>query len=194
MRNILILLFIFTTLHTFGQGRFKAALLGGFNVSQVDGDNLYGYHKLGANAGVKAFAMFNEKFSLSFELLFAQKGSRSRTSQGLGYKLTLNYAEIPVLFHYHDREKIIFGAGLSYSRFINYKRIEQGINTTDSAPPVYKRDIMAVAGITYFFSKRLGLNGRYAYSIIPITHDAGSKFPGQGVYNNLISFRLMYMF
>lgn len=194
MKKYLTIFCLFASLSVFGQPRFKAALLGGFNISQVDGDNLYGYHKIGGNLGVKAFAMLNEKFSLSFELLFAQKGSRSRTNLGLGYNLTLNYAEIPVLIHFHDRDKIIFGAGISYSRFINYKRIEQGINTTESAPPVYNRDVMGLAGITLFLSKRIGINARYAYSILPISHDAGSQFPNHGVYNNLISFRLMYMF
>jgi len=175
--------------------RFDAALIAGFNASQVDGDNLAGYEKFGVSAGAKAYARFSENFSLGMELLFNQKGSKSglRPSTPNTFKLLLNYAEIPVLLHYHDKDRAIFGLGASYAAFLSYKRIESGVNTTTNEPPVLPKDWNLLLALAIMMAKqRLAINFRFAYSLVPIAFWPGSTIPDNKVFNNLLSVRLLW--
>ena len=178
-----------------GQQRFDAALIAGFNASQIDGDNLAGYEKLGVHAGAKAYARFSENFSFGMELLFSQKGSKSGLNPtGTNvFKLLLNYAEIPLLFHYHDKDRAIFGIGASYAAFVSYKRIEQGVNTTNAEPPVFPRDWNILLDLAVLaFKQHFALNFRFAYSLTPIAIWPGSTIPGNKVFNNLLTVRLLW--
>jgi Outer membrane protein beta-barrel domain len=177
--------------------RFKAAAILGFNASQIDGDDLAGFNKLGFNVGGKAYGFFNENFSASFELLFAQKGSKSNQRETVlvhDLSLTLNYAEIPVLFNYHDKNGAIFGLGFAYSRFLNYKRIENGVNTTDGDNPVKNSDWSFVGDFTFVIKEHYGINGRYQYSIVPIAQWPGSNLRNFNVFNSSFSIRFLYIF
>ncbi|MCB0556047.1 MAG: hypothetical protein KDD02_21045, partial [Phaeodactylibacter sp.] len=59
--------------------RFEGGLVAGFNMSQIDGDLLHGFHKLGFNAGGRVNALLNERWRIGLELLFSQQGaSRSK--------------------------------------------------------------------------------------------------------------------
>ena len=94
----------------------KGEVFVGGNVSQVDGDECYGFRKFGVHAGVGALvpiATFSS-VSLDFglEALFSQRGAYKRDANNphLGlysgkYKLNLNYAEIPVMFYVTDKER-----------------------------------------------------------------------------------------
>jgi len=174
---------------------FDGVAILGFNASQIDGDRLAGYNKLGVNAGGKVHARLGDHFSLGLEMLFTQKGSRSginQTTPNNAFKIRLDYAEIPILLHYHDKERAIFGAGVAYGAFFGYKRIEAGVNTTDDEPPVFSRDVTGLLDLVLIAAKQFGINFRFAYSILPIEHWPGSPLPDFKVYNNLLSFRLMW--
>ena len=86
-----------------------AGLILGANFSQIDGDYLAGFNKLGLNGGAIAQINFNSNWSLSFELSYAQKGSATRPDPDLlnTYKLVLNYAEIPIAINYKDQNRLI---------------------------------------------------------------------------------------
>jgi hypothetical protein len=190
------------------QQRFDAALIFGVNASQIDGDQNAGYHKFGFNAGVKAYARLGSYLSLSPELLVSQKGSRGSlvgkpvsnppfvTVSPNPFTLQLTYAEIPILLHYHDRDRAIFGAGLSYSALVGYKRTEAGINTTDADTPLATRDINIIGDMALKVLKVFGLNLRIAYSLLSIADWQMSHIVNkQGehlVYNNVVSLRLMW--
>jgi hypothetical protein len=53
---------------------FLGALAFGGNLTQVDGDEMYGFKKLGFNVGVSAIYPFTDKWSMSIEASFSQKG------------------------------------------------------------------------------------------------------------------------
>lgn len=182
-----------------GQGQtFHPALIGGMNLSQVDGDNLAGYRKFGVNTGAKAYAMINDRFSLSMELLYVQKGSRSSDIRVLPHNsldMTFHYAEIPVQFHFHDRETVILGLGASYARLLDYKKVSGGVDVTDTiAQPVDNRDFNVVGDFTLLLKKHYGFNIRFQYSIVPVATSPFSRFKDQAVYNNLVAIRFMYHF
>ncbi|MDD4141630.1 MAG: outer membrane beta-barrel protein [Bacteroidales bacterium] len=117
----------------------------GTNLCQVDGDQAFGYRKFGVNVGVGSEVSLSDLLSISIEANFNQKGAYRKMlidsipaagqdviSSGK-YKLTLNYAEVPVIFHVTDRTKIFkVGVGFSVSRYVSSpKEIEERMNATN---------------------------------------------------------------
>lgn len=179
------------------QPRFKAALVAGANASQIDGDNLAGYHRWGFNGGGRVYAMLNDNLSLSVELLYTQKGSSSTKHElqpDSAVRVTINYAEIPVMFNYHDQDRAIFGVGVSYARMLNYRYEEGGQNTTDDSPPILNKDISFLAEVTFSIWKKFGISARYNYSIASIGYNPKSPLKNHAMYNGVLSFRACYFF
>ena len=91
-------------------GTFKGGVLAGATTSQISGDNLAGFHKLGAMAGVFANCVLVEQpkfgLKLQMEMDFVMKGSHSfsRSGQAVNpmakYVLNLGYIEVPVLLRF----------------------------------------------------------------------------------------------
>ena len=50
---------------------FKAMVVVGGNLSQIDGDKLGGFNKLGLNTGLRVSADLNDRWSLSTEFLYS---------------------------------------------------------------------------------------------------------------------------
>ena len=79
-----IFLFIVSFSLVFSNQSFSQHILGaisaGINLSQVDGDQVYGYNKVGLNIGPSAIIPFgkNKQWSVTLELLFSQLGSRQK--------------------------------------------------------------------------------------------------------------------
>ena len=58
--------------------RFKGAVMGGMNLTQVDGDEVYGYRRVGGHLGVAAILPI-KKFDITLETVFNQKGAYQKT-------------------------------------------------------------------------------------------------------------------
>ncbi len=172
---------------------FDVGLIAGFNASQVNGDYYSGFYKLGLNSGGIAHINFNTNWSLSFELLFSQKGSRSRpTPNNINtYKLIMNYAEVPVQINYKDQDRLIFGAGFAFGRLFSSKEI---INGYEDEIILENNDISFLFGGTFLAGKRkhFGINFRYEGSIISVGPPI--RPTAVGLYNSLLSFRGIYYF
>ena len=116
----------------------KGEAILGMNLTQVDGDEVYGFHKFGANVGAGVLIPFtkNGKWEVSLEALFTQKGSyqspQYNDTLNSGevltgeYKLRLNYAEVPVMVMFTDKELISAGAGFAWGRLVGVKEWEHG--------------------------------------------------------------------
>jgi hypothetical protein len=190
----------------------RGGLILGMNASQIDGDDYAGYHKVGFNAGFYGQLPLSKLFFFSTEILYAEKGGKSPVVHGLptAYSWTLQYAEIPILFHYQDKRAFNVGAGLSYSRLVG----EQLYADQEPQPPIdicpgppadvsllpdnylciKKSDFTVMAEANYLATKHLVINVRFAYSLAPIGYFGGSNYINRGMYNNLLSFRLMWVF
>lgn len=186
----------------------KGEAIVGMNLVQVDGDEAYGFHKIGANVGAGVLVPFskNGKWDASIEALFSQKGSYQRpqyddTLISGEYKLNLNYVEIPVLVMFTDKELISFGAGFSWGRLVGVKEYEHGFlddSTTLNSGTYNKNDFSILADFRVKLYKGLKLNLRYEYSLVPIRTRTFENLAGdtwtRNQYNNVISFRLIYVF
>lgn len=174
----------------------KAGLIAGFNFSQIDGDGMAGYHKIGVNTGALALIKLKNNFSTHFELLFSQKGARSAPDPNFPvYRyFRFDYVDIPVLISYHDKKRMIFSTGIAVGTLIKYKRKENGEVIPTTPIPINKRDYNILADLQYMITDHWGANLRYAYSIVPIDYDPISNNNNFAVYNNVVSLRAVYLF
>lgn len=193
--------------------RFKGAVMGGMNISQVDGDEVFGFKKVGGHFGLAAILPI-KKFDITLETVFNQKGAREKPQYILldsndnvkytgEYSLKLNYVEIPVLAHYTDREWITAGLGFSYGRLVSSSEIEHGgaIPPYSDTVSFSKNDYNVLLDLQVRVWGQLKFNIRYAYSVVPIRtrtyHDViyQLKQPWERKqYNNLLTFRLVWVF
>ena len=182
------------------------ALSLGMNLTQVDGDVFYGYNKIGLNVGPQVIIPFgkNKKWSVSMELLYSQKGSyHSGATDSTNYRLTLDYAEIPLLIHFTDKKLISGGVGFSYGQVINYKETKN--NFYDSLfryqTGLSNNDYSVIGDVQIRLWSKLWAGVRYQYSMksnrtVLVTNrntmprTAYTRYQ----YNNVITIRLTWVF
>lgn len=115
----------------------KGELILGGNISQVDGDECYRFRKPGVHVGAGALVPITSFMDVGLEVLFNQRGAYKRDSinQHLGlytgtYKLNLNYAEIPVMVYFTDKDRYSLGVGVSYGRIVGLQEYVNGQSTS----------------------------------------------------------------
>jgi hypothetical protein len=181
------------------------------NLSQVDGDEVYGFNKFGLNAGFGGILPLGHRFSLSVEILYNEKGSyRKYPLSGTIYRDSLpyyslkwNYLTAPIMIHFEDRNTWTFGLGFSWGRMVGYKELEynkgQEWNRPDSVIPYKsKNDFSVIADLRLRIWKHLKLNVQYSYSLAKIRTRYYNPNPGsvdpwsRNQYNNVITVRLLY--
>ena len=77
MRNLILVILIIVVLNTTWAQRFHLGAMGGINISQIDGDDLQGYDKVGWTFGIRSVAVIDESLNFSTELLYSERGSVS---------------------------------------------------------------------------------------------------------------------
>ncbi len=190
--------------------QIKGVLIGGFNLSQVDGDECYGFNKFGINAGFGGILPLGHRFSLSLEVLYDEKGSFQKyppsavdSLQLPYYSLKWNYLTAPIMVHYEDRNTWTFGVGLSWGRLISHKEKEWNVlkawDRPDTITYKTKNDFAIIADLRFRIWKHLKFNIRYSYSIAPIrkrefVNPVNFESWSRKQYNNVITVRLLYYF
>jgi hypothetical protein len=174
--------------------KFNAGIIAGISATQVSGDNLAGFDKAGLGTGGMVSLGISDKISAQFELLYIQKGSKTKSNDSLFYRLNLHYLEVPLLLRYHYR-KFIFEAGPSVGVLTGsseedlYGEIkgQKGFNTLELSGNV---------GVNYPFSPHFIFNWRISGSLLPVReHSSGETFRlNQGQYNTVLFFSFRYYF
>lgn len=202
MRNILICFVILIPVLLTAQKKqrdtqlFVGYLAAGMNMTQIAGDKMAGYRKVGANAGVGTYIMYKPFFSNSIEISYSMKGSQEsfKNSDPLTFKkYSFDYVEIPVLFNYHEKEIAIFSAGITFGRLIRFEAYQPTLLVGGDP---YKWEFGITAGGTFIIKKRFGLNLKVNYSLNSILQspDPASKARRNGWYHNALTFRFVYLF
>ncbi|NLL28533.1 MAG: PorT family protein [Bacteroidales bacterium] len=195
---------LFINLNIFAQS-FQGKIICGLNLAQVDGDEVVGYRKPGFNTGVGAAFPFGKSWLVSLETIFNQKGAYKKFSPDDRfnavlpyYNLRLNYAEIPLLIQYNDKNIVTGGIGFSYGRLVSGKEIEHGVKIDwKNNSPYSKNDFNVLVDVSFRVYQKMHFNFRYAYSMYRIRNrifDNTVSVWERKQYNNLISFRIMYIF
>jgi hypothetical protein len=188
---------------------FYGGIVAGVNYTQVDGDNFAGYRKVGLNTGLYVAAKLGEHIHSSLELLYSQRGARAGGNQLpklandqstvlTGYRIWLDYIEIPIIFNYSDAKFNQFGLGASYGQLFRSKetyRDQNGKVYEQDAKlyPFRKSDVNIIANATGRVWKGLFFNMRLQYSVFSI-RNAHNYITGRAQqFNNIVNTRLIYL-
>ena len=208
MKKLLIILCIAAGLSTDVCGQtIRAFVSAGGNLSQINGDEVFGFKKAGLTASVGTMIPIrkNENWLVSVETKYSQYGAYEK-SYPYHYNATLPYIEIPVMAHFEDPiGGWTFGLGAVYGRLLNYTEKAAwdatGVTTiiTDFEKKDFlKNDLSFVADIRFRLWKNLKFNFRYQMSLLPIKKDWLFTYYNsteiQDAYNSSLSARLIWVF
>ncbi len=164
---------------------FRASLIAGGNFSQIDGDDLFGFHQLGANAGVRVVALLGDRWRVGPEILFSQQGARRNQNSlniSLFDQIDLTMLEVPLMVYYKDW-RLTAEMGFSYQRLFDYTVISSGGEDITLATPLNENLVAFKAGVTFFVTPRFGLNMRWSKHVnnIDIVNSLNTSFKGRSV-------------
>ncbi len=180
------------------QARFQGAGIVGMTLSQIDGDDLFGFNKLGVSAGVKVRFNLKKKLDGNVELLYSQRGSSTNLFRRDAEDdiISINYFELPIYLSVNDwyieKEdyyKISGHAGLSYGNLVA-SSIQ---NTNFTTGLLGSADISYLVGATFHFTKKLAFTARYTRSFNRLFSDESAR-PIQFLLGYFWTVRLEYYF
>ncbi len=202
VHKILALLFFcgILTYNTNAQS-FGGGIIAGASTSQVAGDLLGGFNKIGILAGAYTNLKVKEILSFQFEISYITKGSRNPNMYESNHpnyekiEITLSYIEMPLTINLQQKENLGVEFGI-----IPAFNISATLNSAEakniSVPnPQYKKyDLGVCAGINYHITDNIILNTRISNSIIPIRPHTSGATNGwnRGQYNTVLSFAIHY--
>lgn len=183
---------------------FGGGIILGLSTSQVGGDDLAGFNKLGILAGIFANKSISELLRLQMEMNYIQKGSNNPDmndykSENVGKTdISLNYIEVPILLQYQQNTTLKIEGGIQFANLINgYYNDSYGEITYSEITPFIKNDVGLILGMDYKFSENFSLNTRISNSILPIgkedyNHPSTYNSTRKGKYNSVLSFAIHY--
>jgi hypothetical protein len=183
-------------------GLFKGLFNVGINACQIDGDNQAGYRYLGFHGGVGVMVRYHKYLSTSLEINYSMKGAKERIVPNPNplsaqlYRAQLDYIDIPIsLLNIHDNKLVMFSLGLTPSLLVRYKeRDPAGFDVTDHPNFGQPRrfDLSGFAGFGFLIKQQFYIGGKFSYSFLKMRGAySGTKTNGQ--YNNVLTFRFMYI-
>jgi hypothetical protein len=152
------------------QSIFYGSAVVGVNASQLDGDLMLGYDKLGLNAGVEGGVMVDKNLAVNFQILYSQRGSRTKPGvEGEAFRrINLDFVEVPVTLRIMDWKsedesyyRVHGFAGLVYSRLFSARQVNSGgfERFQDNFQP---NQIGFTLGAAYHINKHLKVEGRWS--------------------------------
>ncbi|MFT4827291.1 MAG: opacity protein-like surface antigen [Bacteroidia bacterium] len=178
---------------------FGASLLAGANFSQVDGDQLGGYNKLGANLGVQIDRNIKEDWDAAFEIRFSMKGAKKvidpEAPPTFTLKLSYHYLEVPLLIKYTHFDRFTPYAGPSIGVNVFNQRDENTI--TSKEEKLNRIEVGFHLGATYHLTDKIGIDLRHSYSLLsvrdyPIVVNSPTVFGRAGWFNRLFTAGIVY--
>ncbi|MCB0397741.1 MAG: PorT family protein [Flavobacteriales bacterium] len=175
---------------------FKASLRAGFIASQVSGDELSGFHKLGITGGAFASLTPNDKITWEMGLQYIQKGSRKVQNPAKGdyssYLMALQYMEVPVMVRF-NMGKFSYGLGPSFGALVGSKE-ENQIGALKPVRPFKDWELSGNLSISYNLGEKWMAEWRYNTSLLPVReHSGGQTFRlNRGQYHSALMIMLGY--
>jgi len=197
LHKILTLLFFcgILTYNTNAQS-FGGGIIVGASTSQVAGDLLGGFNKIGLLAGAYTNLKIKENISSQFEITYIEKGSRNPKlhEDDTPDEITLSYIEVPLSVNLQQKENLGIEVGILPAFLINAEMNDYLSEIKEIDPAFTKYDFGIFAGINYHITDNIILNTRISNSIIPIRpHVSGATNNwNKGQYNTVLSFAIHY--
>ncbi len=183
LRGLLFLIFSMMYLSCCGQQelRFGTGAFFGYNLSQIDGDDMQGYDLPGINFGIRGIAYLMPKLEFHTELSYSQQGSQSKNYNDnikAGRQLKLDYGGITGIIAINDwfhpvKEYYRFQltAGTSLKRVVRTSIKDESrsnirsTNFNDVFPYLESTDFAMILGANFLLARKLGLSFRYNRSL-----------------------------
>ncbi len=182
MKTLQVLLLTIFISNTAVSQNFNAFIIGGFNVSQIEGDKLSGYNKAGIIFGAATRFKIKDTWSFQQEIVYYQRGSRATDKEldadNFSFK-RLDYIDILLLGNYMINDNWSVIGGLGIGAFIHVK------SDVVENKSVYKPDLFGTLGAEYALSQKWVAAFKAQYSLQTI-----SKI--QDAYNNSLNLSLRY--
>lgn len=184
------------------QKEFKIGAIAGINATQISGDDLGGFDKLGINAGGFCNFPLNDFWKAQFEILYSQKGSRKTPDPEIGdyteYKLQLGYVEVPLLLQWqlpNKLEKFRIEFGPSFGALMSSEESNQQ-GTIPNTRGFKSFELSFNIGINYAIGEQFSVNIRNNNSILPVReHAAGATYLlNRGQYSSVVALTIRYQF
>ena len=175
---------------------FGGGILAGASTSQVAGDMLGGFNKIGLLTGVYTNLKIKENLKVQLEIIYIEKGSRDpNLHKSTIQEITLSYVEVPISINLQQKESLGVELGI-LPAFIMSSKMNDYFSEIEIDPSFEKYDFGIFVGINYHLSKKIILNSRISNSIIPIRPHVSEATDGwnKGQYNTVLSFALHYNF
>lgn len=163
--------------------RFGTGVFLGYNLSQIDGDDMQGYDRPGMNFGIRGITYLFPKLEFHTELSYSQQGSQSKDFKGVlnqGRQLKLDYGGISAILAINDWYQPVkefyrfqLTGGVSLKRIIrtDYQDITGPSRRTNFAevwPYFNSTDFAMILGANFKVTNRFGLSFRYNRSLSKI--------------------------
>ena len=201
MKKIGILILILFPLAGLTQG-FNGGILAGGLVSQVDGDNNEGYHKLGYLGGGFVSLRISPRSSFQLEMEYIQKGARKNadtlTNMDTTFLNRLHYLEIPLLYQFTFANRFQAEIGPAADIFLGSYEEVNGLEPPYLTVAYRPVTLTGIIGVSCFITDHLKAGFRFNYSLMSIRtgYVAGSRklMFETGQYNNVLSLALSWYF
>jgi len=184
---------ILTTTNSHAQS-FGGGIIAGASTSQVAGDLLGGFNKIGFLTGAYTSLNVKENISFQFEITYIEKGSKNPNIHKKNIaEITLSYVEVPISINLQQKENLGVEVGILPAFLINAE-MNDYFSEIEIDPAFEKYDFGVFAGINYHITDNIILNTRISNSIIPIRPHVSGATNGwnKGQYNTVLSFAVHY--
>lgn len=160
-----------------------ASIILGAAATQVHGDGIGGYNKLGLTFGIAVERSLNDKFSFQPEIIYCQKGSSAGANSGYNYKMKFNYLEIPVLFGLKLNDLFTLQGGPAVGYLLAANTSSGGGN--EPFENINKTEVSTMFGVEYRALDSVSIKMRYGISAYSIAK-AGN------LHNDTVNFLLIF--
>ena len=176
---------------------FGGGLIAGISTSQVSGDQLGGFNKVGFLVGAFTNTSISQLLSLQMEMTYIEKGSNNpKMNKNQIQDISLSYIEVPISVNYYQTEMTSFEVGIQTAFLLNFSDNDlYGPIPSNQSIPFNKFDLGAFIGMSHDLTDKIKLNSRISNSVLPVRpHASGAIYQlNRGQYNSVLSFTIHYI-
>lgn len=172
---------------------FEGKLIFGFNASQVDGDQTFGYNLVRPVVGLAGAMGLSKKTELQLEIFYSPKGAGAARNQPY-INSRLHYIDIPLLINFKLTKKWVPQIGLSTNYLVYAEADFSGWEYHEITRYLRRYDFCIVGGLEFRPDINWGFNIRYGYSAVPYNIPDPGFLYNSGWFNNYITLSIRYSF
>ena len=169
MKRLFILVILVVAVFSLSAQQYRAGVLFGASVSQVDGDGMGGFHFIGPQGGLFITDIIGKKSALQGELSYVYKGSgiESKPETDFRVEITASYVDLALYYKYFYSDRVNIKIGLTPSLLISHTESVAGIEQTDY-PEYRKYGLLFSVGGEYYFGEHWFFAADWNYSLLSL--------------------------